>query len=138
MEDCIFCRIIKNEIPCHKIYEDDNVMAILDIKPATKHGGHILVLPREHFNLITDVPDYLLMKIILVIKKLSKVLLKFSEGLNILQNNKEAAGQSLPHAHFHLIPRFKGDNVRVEKWDMNEYKPGEAEKVTSKIKSLLK
>ena len=138
MEDCIFCRIIKNEIPCHKIYEDDNVMAILDIKPATKHGGHILVLPREHFNLITDVPDYLLMKIILVIKKLSKVLLKFSEGLNILQNNKEAAGQSLPHVHFHLIPRFKGDNVRVEKWDMNEYKSGEAEKVTSKIKSLLK
>ena len=138
MEDCIFCRIIKNDIPCHKIYEDDNVMAILDIKPATKHGGHILVLPREHFNLITDVPDYLLMKIILVIKKLSKVLLKFSEGLNILQNNKEAAGQSLPHVHFHLIPRFKGDNVRVEKWDMNEYKPGEAEKVTSKIKSLLK
>ena len=138
MEDCIFCRIIKNEIPCHKIYEDDNVMAILDIKPATKHGGHILVLPREHFNLITDVPDYLLMKIILVIKKLSKVLLKFSEGLNILQNNKEAAGQSLPHVHFHLIPRFKGDNVRVEKWDMNEYKSGEAEKVTSKIKSLRK
>ena len=138
MEDCIFCRIIKNEIPCHKIYEDDNVMAILDIKPATKHGGHILVLPREHFNLITDVPDYLLMKIILVIKKLSNALLKFSEGVNILQNNKEAAGQSLPHVHFHLIPRFKGDNVRVEKWDMNEYKPGEAEKVTSKIKSLLK
>jgi len=138
MEDCIFCRIIKNKIPSHKIYEDDNVMAILDIRPATKHGGHLLVLPKEHFNLITDVPDDLLIKIILVIKKLSKALLKFSEGVNILQNNKEAAGQSFPHIHFHLIPRFKGDNVRVEKWDINDYKLGEAEKVVLKIKSLLK
>ena len=138
MGDCIFCGIIKNEIPSHKIYEDKDVVAILDIKPATKHGGHILVLPKEHLNLITDVPDDLLIKIIIVIKKLSNALLKFSEGVNILQNNKEVAGQSLPHIHFHLIPRFKGDNVRVEKWDTGKYKPGEAEKVVLKIKSLLK
>jgi len=138
MEECVFCRIIKNEIPAIKVYEDDEVLAILDVRPATKHGGHTLVMPKKHFELITDLPDDLLEKLSLVIKKISRALLKFGEGLNILQNNKKYAGQVIPHVHFHLIPRFENDNVKVEKWSVNEYGKGEIEKTASKIKSLLK
>ncbi|AJF62329.1 MAG: Histidine triad (HIT) protein [archaeon GW2011_AR20] len=138
MEDCVFCKIIKNKIPAIKVYEDDEVLAILDVRPATKHGGHTLVMPKEHFELITDLPDDLLKKLSLVIKKISKALLKFGNGLNILQNNKKYAGQVIPHVHFHLIPRFENDNVKVEKWVVNEYREGEIEKTASKIKSLLK
>lgn len=138
MDDCIFCKIINNEIPSTKIYEDKEVLVILDVKPATKYGGHCLVIPKKHFELITDLPDDLLNKLILVIKKMSGALLKYGEGLNILLNNKKVAGQAIPHIHFHLIPRFPNDGVLVEKWVSAEYKNGEAKKTAGKIKSLLK
>ncbi len=137
-KNCVFCRIINNEIPTVKIYEDKEVLAILDTRPATKKGGHTLIMPKEHFELITDLPDDLLNKLSLVIKKISNALLKFGKGLNLLQNNKKIAGQAIPHVHFHLIPRFDNDGVRVEKWESNEYKEGEAEKIASKIRSFLK
>jgi histidine triad (HIT) family protein len=113
-------------------------LAILDIRPATKHGGHLLLMPKKHFELITDLPDDLLNKGSIVIKKISKALLKFGEGLNILQNNKKVAGQAISHIHFHFIPRFTNDNVTVEKWISNKYEDGEAERIAAKIKSLLK
>jgi histidine triad (HIT) family protein len=138
MQNCIFCKIINNEISSTKIYEDKDVLVILDVRPATKHGGHCLVMPKKHFELITDLPENLLNKLNLVIKKMSKALLKYGEGLNILLNNKRVAGQAIPHVHFHLIPRFPNDGVLVERWVSVEYKKGEAEKMASKIKSLLK
>ncbi len=138
MQDCIFCKIIDNKIPSTKIYEDKNVLVMLDIRPAIKQGGHVLVITKKHYELITDVPDELLSKVSLVIKKVSKALLKYGKGLNVLINNKKIAGQAIPHVHFHLIPRFPEDGVLVERWVAKEYKPGEIEKVASKIKSLLK
>jgi histidine triad (HIT) family protein len=138
MKNCLFCKIINNEIPATKIYEDNNVLAILDIRPASKHGGHVLIIPKEHFELITDLPDESLEKISLTIKKIAKALLKFGEGLNIVQNNKRVAGQAIPHIHFHLIPRFENDGIKIEKWESNEYKKEELEKIALKIKSLLK
>ena len=138
MSNCIFCKIINNEIPSTKIYEDKNSLVILDVRPATKYGGHCLVMPKKHFELITDLPNNLLNKLSLVIKKMSKALLKYGEGLNILLNNKKIAGQAISHVHFHLIPRFPNDGVLVEKWISVEYKNDEAKKIASKIKSLLK
>ena len=138
MENCIFCRIVNNEIPSTKLYEDNDVLVILDIRPASKHGGHTLVITKKHFELITDLPDNLLKKVSLIIKKVSKALLIFSKGLNVLQNNKKLAGQAIPHVHFHLIPRFPNDNVTVEKWSMNEYKDGEIGKIALKIRNFLK
>ncbi len=138
MDNCIFCKIINNEIPSTKIYEDKNSLVILDVRPATKYGGHCLVMPKKHFELITDLPNNLLNKLSLVIKKMSKALLKYGEGLNILLNNKKIAGQAISHVHFHLIPRFPNDGVLVEKWISVEYKNDEAKKIASKIKSLLK
>jgi histidine triad (HIT) family protein len=137
-ENCIFCKIVKGEIPSVKIWEDENTIAILDIRPATKHGGHTLIIPKKHFELITDIPDNLLKEISIVIKKISKALLIYGQGLNIVQNNKKTAGQFIPHVHFHLIPRFENDGVTVEKWKANEYKPEEIEKIAFKIKKLLK
>jgi len=138
MDNCVFCKIINDEIPHTKIYENKNVLVILDVKPATRYGGHCLVMPKKHYELITDLPDSLLNKLSFVIKKISKALLKYGEGLNILLNNKKVAGQAIPHVHFHLIPRFPNDGVMVEKWVSVEYKNDNAKKTAAKIKNLLK
>ena len=138
MEDCIFCKIAKGEIPHNKVYEDDHTVAFLDISPATPKGGHILVIPKKHYELITDVPDKELNSIISIIKKLSAVLLKLYPGLNIIQNNKKVAGQAVPHTHFHLIPRYEGDNIKINYWETHKYKPGEDKEIADKIKTLLK
>ncbi|HLD10449.1 MAG TPA: HIT family protein [Candidatus Nanoarchaeia archaeon] len=137
MEECIFCKIIKGEIKAAKIYEDRYTYAFLDIRPASKKGGHTLVLPKNHFELITDIPEIELIALSKTIKKISKALLKFGEGLNILQNNKKVAGQYINHLHFHLIPRFKNDSISIEKWEANEYAKGEIEKLQEKIKLLI-
>ena len=137
-ENCIFCKIVAGKIPAVKIWEDRDFLAMLDIRPATKHGGHTLLLPKEHFELITDIPDELLKKISVVFKKISSALLNYGHGLNIVQNNKKVAGQFIPHIHFHLIPRFENDGVLVERWVEHSYEKGEDKKIASKIKSLLK
>ncbi len=138
MEDCIFCKIVNGEIPCHKIYEDNKTLAFLDISPASPRGGHTLVLPKKHYELIENIPDSELADLMKSVKKVSKALLKYSEGLNIIQNNKKIAGQYIPHIHFHLVPRQQNDGIIIEKWKVHKYKDGDIEKVASKIKSLLK
>lgn len=137
--ECIFCKIIKKEIPTSVIYEDKKTIVFLDIAPATPRGGHTLVMPKKHYELVSEMSDDDAKAIILTIKKLSKALLKFGEGLNILQNNKKVAGQFVSHVHFHLIPRFPGDGITIEKWFARKYKDEkEIKEVENKIKSLLK
>ncbi|MBS3159869.1 HIT family protein [Candidatus Woesearchaeota archaeon] len=137
MEDCIFCKIINKEIKAATVYEDKHTYAFLDIRPASEKGGHTLVMPKKHYELITDIPDEEIKHLSLTLKKISSALLKFSQGLNILQNNKKIAGQYIKHIHFHLIPRFENDNITIEKWKANEYKNGEIEKIQNKIKLLF-
>jgi len=138
MNDCIFCKIIKKEIPASIVYEDSKTIAFLDIAPASPKGGHTLVMSKNHYELISEISDEDVKAVILTVKKLSKALLKFAEGLNIIQNNKRVAGQLVPHAHFHLIPRFVGDGITVEKWSAHKYKDSkEIEEVAAKIKKLL-
>lgn len=137
MEECIFCKIAKGEIPCAKVYEDSKTIAFLDIHPASQKGGHTLVLPKKHYELISDIPDDELISLSKTIKKISKAILKYGEGLNIIQNNKKVAGQYVSHIHFHLVPRFENDNIIIEKWSTYKYKDGEMEKVLEKIKMLI-
>jgi len=138
MEDCIFCKIVKGEIPCYKIYEDKNTFAMLDISPASEKGGHTLVMPKKHYELITELSDEDAKSLMLAVKKVSKAVMEFGEGMNIIQNNKRIAGQFVPHLHFHLIPRFKDDGVTIEKWAAHKYKDNkEMESVADKIKSFL-
>ena len=112
-DDCIFCKIANGEIPGACLYEDDNFKVVLDVGPASK--GHCLVLPKEHYENIYEMPEELLGKAIGVAKKIGTKLVKVigADGLNILQNNGLAAGQTVFHFHIHLIPRFDGENEMI-------------------------
>ncbi len=136
--DCVFCKIISGEIKQSKIYEDERTVAFLDIYPASSKGGHTLVIPRKHYEIVTEMSDEDAKAVMLTIKKLSKALMKFGEGMNIIQNNKKAAGQFVNHVHFHLVPRFNNDGVIIsEKWAKNSYKDNEMEEVAKRIQKLL-
>lgn len=112
-ENCIFCKIAAGEIPSATIYEDDDFRVILDIEPASK--GHALILPKEHYANLYELPEDLASKALIVAKK---VIAKMTEilgcdGYNVLQNNGEVAGQTVFHFHIHLIPRYKEDDVTI-------------------------
>ena len=138
MESCVFCRIIKGEIPAAKVYEDEEITAFLDIAPASERGGPTLVMPKRHMETITDLSEEELNAVMRVVRKIVKALLKFGEGVNVLQNNKRVAGQAVAHMHIHVIPRFERDGIVVEKWVAHRYKEGEIEKVAERIRSFLK
>lgn len=113
-DNCIFCKIANGEIPSKTLYEDDAFRVILDISPASK--GHAIILPKKHAANLYELPDEDAAKIMVVAKKTASVLkdtLK-CDGLNVLQNNGEAAGQTVFHLHVHLIPRYENDNVKIE------------------------
>lgn len=134
MTDCIFCKIIKGEVPCTKVYEDTSTLAFLDIAPI--NPGHTLVIPKQHYETIMDIPENLLENVTKTVKKISIALSKMSDGISIAQNNKKSANQLVPHLHFHIMPRYKDDGHKFT-WPKEEYKKGEAEKLAEKIKSLL-
>ncbi|KAG7105020.1 Hit family protein 1 like [Verticillium longisporum] len=101
LASCIFCRIVKGEIPCFKLFESDKTLAYLDINPLSR--GHALVIPKHHGAKLTDIPDDHLMEILPVVKKLVNA--TGSVDYNILQNNGRAAHQMVDHVHFHMIPK---------------------------------
>ncbi len=103
----IFCKIIKGESPCYKIYEDDDVLAFLDI--SQKYFGHTLVVPKKHFANTLDCDDEILKKVILATKKIAKHYVDDCgvSGVNILNNNGKEAGQMVEHLHYHIIPQGK-------------------------------
>ena len=109
MNECVFCKIAKGEIPADKIYEDDNFFAFLDINPV--NPGHVLVVPKNHYENIYSAPDEILCDIGSLVKKISIAVKQGvnADGINIIMNNESAAGQIVPHAHFHIIPRFTDD-----------------------------
>lgn len=119
VEGCVFCKIAAGEIPSKTVYEDDDFRAILDISPASK--GHVIILPKNHADNIFEISDEDASGIVLVAKKIaSKVKNVFGcDGVNILQNNGEAAGQTVFHFHVHVIPRYENDNIRI-KWTQHE------------------
>ena len=103
--DCIFCAIAAGEIPCFKVYEDDLVLAYLDINPFSE--GHTLVIPKNHTSGLLDTPDETLARVLAAVKKIAAHLKTAlpCDGFNILQNNGAAAGQTVSHLHFHIVPR---------------------------------
>lgn len=112
--NCVFCAIVAGEIPSFKVYEDDLVLAYLDINPFAK--GHTLVIPKAHTEGLLDTPEETLAAVIARVKKIAarvKSVLK-ADGFNILQNNGEAAGQTVKHVHFHIVPRFGNEPLTFE------------------------
>ena len=131
-DDCIFCKLANGVIPTNSLYEDDVVKVIFDAGPAS--SGHVLILPKEHFDNVYALDDDTAAHVFQVAVKVAKALKEGLnlEGLNIVQNNGEIAGQTVFHFHMHIIPRYKGDTVNVG------WKPGEVtDEEIDKIKSLV-
>ncbi|MFH1840488.1 MAG: HIT family protein [Nanoarchaeota archaeon] len=129
---CPFCMIVEGKIPSQKIYEDDQVIAVLDINPATR--GHTLVMPKKHYALTAQMPDGELAHLFMVVNNLAKHLFKTiqAEGTNIFLANGAAAGQRAPHVFVHVIPRYNGDEVKFE-WEGKKTEDEELAKVREQI-----
>lgn len=133
--NCVFCKIVKGEIPCRRVYEDSDFIAFLDIAPV--NYGHVLVLPKKHYSDFLETPDEVLANIAKLIKKIAKAMCHAlnTDGFNLILNSNEIAGQIVPHLHFHLIPRFSGDGL--DHWPGKDYREGEIEDYAKKIKEAL-
>lgn len=135
-DDCIFCKIAAGEIPSATIYEDESFRVILDIAPASK--GHAIILPKKHGADIFELEEEDCTNIFLVAAKVSKAMKEVlhCDGLNVLQNNGEAAGQTVFHFHMHLIPRYIGDKVSIA-WKCGEYLDDDKEKILKSLKDRM-
>lgn len=135
VEDCIFCRIVKGEIPASKVFESDSILSFLDINPVSR--GHTLVIPRLHYETLEDFPDELLAELSKAVKQISAAAARAvgADGYNIQMSNRPAAGQVVPHAHFHIIPRFEGDGLKH--WPGRAYGEGEAEAILQAIRKSI-
>lgn len=131
-EDCIFCKIASGEIPSKTLHEDEQFRVILDLGPATK--GHALILPKEHAANLYELPDETAAKAMKLAKKMALQLKGklHCDGLNLVQNNGEVAGQTVSHFHLHLIPRYIGDGQKIN-WVPSEPSQEELEAVRKEI-----
>ncbi len=112
-DDCIFCKIANGDVPSKTLFEDERFRVILDLAPATR--GHALILPKEHAADLFELPEEIASGALVVAKKVAA---KMSEklhcdGLNLVQNNGEAAGQTVAHFHIHMIPRYRDDGQQI-------------------------
>ena len=112
--NCIFCKIANGEIPSTTLYEDEDFRVILDLGPATR--GHALLLPKEHYQDLFALDDETASKVLVTAKKVAGKIKKAmgADGFNLVQNNGEAAGQTVFHLHVHLIPRYQDDTVEIQ------------------------
>jgi len=136
--ECIFCKIIKGELPSYKVYEDNKILAFLDINPINK--GHVLVLPKEHYEDTLKTPDELLSSMAVIVKKISKAVMSATgaRACNIGINNGAESGQIIFHTHWHIIPRFADDGYELWQGKDSVYKDREAEKIKEKIITFSK
>jgi histidine triad (HIT) family protein len=135
-DDCIFCKIANGEIPSNTVYEDEKYRAILDLSPASK--GHTLILPKDHYDDLAAADGETLSSVLKVAQKICAGMKKSlnCDGINVVQNNGAAAGQTVKHLHVHLIPRYEGDGPMVT-WKQNESDPEEQKKIAAGISAAL-
>lgn len=131
-DNCIFCKIANGEIPSRTLYEDERYRVILDMGPATR--GHALVLPKEHFENLYEIPDEWAAGALAAAKKVAGLMKDKlgTDGLNLVQNNGTAAGQTVMHFHMHIIPRYKNDNANIL-WKPTSPSAGELDDVLRQI-----
>ena len=130
--DCIFCKIANGEIPSKTLYEDENFRVILDLSPATK--GHALILPKEHYDNLYELPEDTAAGVMKLAKKMAAVMTEKlqADGFNLVQNNGETAGQTVMHFHMHLIPRYEEDGQHIG-WEPGEVTQEELEEIQKQI-----
>lgn len=136
MNNCVFCNIISGDIPSTVIYEDNDFKAIMDISPASK--GHVIILTKKHFENLFQLEDNEAEKILVIARKIATAMKEElnCDGINFLQNNGKAAGQSVFHIHFHLIPRYEDDKVNIS-WTPGKYNDGQAAELAEKISKRI-
>jgi histidine triad (HIT) family protein len=136
MADCIFCRIIRGELPSSRVDEGPRHLAIMDINPIAP--GHLLVLSRAHSATLTEAEPEDVRACVEAARRIAQALLSATgaQGFNLIQNNGACAGQAVAHLHFHLIPRRTADGVRFE-WRPKQYPEGEMERMAQRIRALL-
>lgn len=134
--DCIFCKIIRKEIPAQKLYEDAHTLAILDINPISP--GHTLLLSKAHNETTLDTPPEVFAALTRASYPVISAILAGTkaEGYNILINNHKCAGQLIPHLHWHIIPRHSNDNIHFH-WHPTTYQKGEMEKIAEAIRKHI-
>lgn len=135
-EDCIFCKLANGVFDTNTLYEDEDFRVIFDASPATE--GHVLILPKEHYANVFELPEELASKVFALAKKIATVLKEITgcEGVNILQNNGEAAGQTVFHFHMHIIPRY-GNSGEMIMWKANELNQDKVDEIIAKVQGLL-
>ena len=135
-DDCLFCKMVAGQIPVTKIYEDEVVLAFLDIGPIS--DGHTLVIPKQHFEKLHDCPPELLGRVGSRLCKIAGAVTAAmnSDGYNVLCNNGRAGGQVIEHLHFHIIPRNTGDGV-FDRWPAYKYEQGKIELIAEEIRKKL-
>jgi histidine triad (HIT) family protein len=136
-DDCPFCRIASGKASASTVYEDENVLAFMDLNPVS--AGHTLVVPRRHWENIFEVPEETLTELIAVVKKLSVAVKKAvgADGVKVLQLNGRAAGQVVFHLHFHVIPASSKDGGRMGHHGRVSYGRAELDAVAQKIRETL-
>ena len=132
MENCVFCNLANGIWDSATLYEDDDFRVILDLGPASK--GHALILPKVHYANIYEIPEELAAKAIVLAKKMAGIMTEAlgCDGFNIVQNNGEAAGQTVFHFHMHLIPRYKDDKAGFG-WNTGELDEATKQEVLTKV-----
>lgn len=134
--DCVFCKIVAGEIPCAKIYEDEDLLAFLDVGPVSE--GHTLVIPKRHFEKLHECPAELIAAIGSQLGRIAEAVVETvnCDGYNVLCNVSRAAGQLVDHVHFHIIPRTESDGI-FSKWPGGKYKKSRMEEIASVIRENL-
>ena len=137
-ENCIFCKLANGDIPTATVYEDEDFRVILDLGPAAK--GHALILPKEHFKDVTELDPKIAAKVLPLGAKLGTAMKKSlgCAGFNLVQNNGEAAGQTVFHFHMHLIPRYEGDNAGIAAWKQGTLEDAVKEQIIESVTAELK
>ncbi len=131
-DDCLFCKMVGGQIPVTKIYEDEVVLAFLDIGPVS--DGHTLLIPKQHFEKLHDCPDELVGQLCSRLGRIAKAVAGAmnSDGYNLLCNTGRAAGQLIEHLHFHIIPRNSDDGL-FNRWPAYKYEEGKIEEIAARI-----
>lgn len=135
-DDCIFCKIARGDIPSATVYENGTLRVFLDVAPANK--GHALIVPKEHYDNIFQLDAETAGKVFSVATAVARAVREETgcDGMNLVQNNGEVAGQTVNHFHLHIIPRYKDDDVAI-KWVPKETVPDEQEKIAKALKKRI-
>jgi len=135
--DCIFCKIIDGEIPAVKVLDKDQVIAFMDINPASR--GHMLIVPKKHVENIFEISEDDLSAVMNAVKRCAQAVRQAlkAEGITVLQLNGKASDQIIPHLHVHIMPRWQNDRLSVSQWEMKEGDREELQEIARKVQDHL-